>query len=101
MVRADCAAMIMKAFSYSIAVVLVTPLTGLAQDDIPKPINFSHYQPILDHSPFAVATAAPAVAAPDFARDLFIANAAHSNEGDVVTLASKSDNNFKKYLSTK
>src|SRR5262245_28152207 len=63
-----------------------------ADDDVPKQLNFARYQSILDHSPFAVATAAPATTAPDFAKDLFIANAAHSEDADLVTLASKSDN---------
>jgi hypothetical protein len=73
----------------------------LAQDDLPKTLSFSRYEPILSHSPFAVATAA--VVAPtmaDFAKDLFIANAAHSAEGDWVALASNTDANFRKYLTT-
>jgi hypothetical protein len=40
-------------------------------------------------------------ATPDFAKDLYVANAARFPEGDLVTLASSSDHNFKKYLSTK
>jgi hypothetical protein len=44
--------------------------------------------------------AAPA-ATPDFAKDLYIANAARSPEGDMVTLASTADHNFKKYLNTR
>jgi hypothetical protein len=57
---------------------------------------------MLDHSPFAVATAAALPAAtPSFAKDLYIANAAKSPEGDLVTLASASDRNFKEYLNTK
>jgi hypothetical protein len=73
-----------------------------AEDDIPKPIAFARYQPMLDRSPFAVATSAPLPAAtPDFAKDLYIANAARATEGDIVTLASSSDKNFKKYLTTK
>jgi hypothetical protein len=82
------------------------PLIGavgvLAADDLPKPMSFARYNPMLDHSPFAVATAAaPAVAAPDFAKDLFIANAARSPDGDLVTLQSTRDRNFKEYLTTK
>ena len=57
---------------------------------------------MVDHSPFAVATEVSAPAAtPDFAKDLYIANAARSPEGDMATIASSSDQNFKKYLSTK
>ena len=57
---------------------------------------------MVDQSPFAVATAVAAPAAtPDFAKDLYIANAAQSQDGDLVTIASTSDHNFKKYLTTK
>ena len=73
-----------------------------AADVVPKRTEFSRYQPMLDHSPFAVATAAALPAAtPNFAKDLYIANAARSPEGDLVTLASASDKNFKEYLNTK
>ena len=57
---------------------------------------------MVDHSPFAVATAvALPEATPDFAKDLYIANAARSPEGDMVTIMSSSDHNFKKYLTTR
>jgi hypothetical protein len=57
---------------------------------------------MVDNSPFAIATAVAAPAAtPDFAKDLYVANAARSPDGDLVTLASTSDHNFKKYLTTK
>lgn len=57
---------------------------------------------MLDRSPFAVATVDTApVAAPDFARDWYVANAARSQDGDLVTIASTTDRNFKEYLSTK
>jgi len=57
---------------------------------------------MVDQSPFAVATAVAAPAAtPDFAKDLYIANAARSQDGDLVTIASTGDHNFKKYLTTK
>ena len=57
---------------------------------------------MLDQSPFAIATA-PALpeATPDFSRDLYIGNAARSTEGDMVTIRSSSDQNFKKYLTTR
>lgn len=75
---------------------------AFAADDLPKRADFSRYQAMLDHSPFAVATAAaPPPVAPNFAKDLFIANAAHAADGDLVTVASSSDKNFKKYLTTK
>lgn len=68
---------------------------------LPKPFTFARYQPMMDRSPFAVATAVAApVAAPNFAKDLYIANVAKSKEGDMVTLASTTDKAFKKYLTT-
>src|SRR5881397_3310831 len=73
-----------------------------AEEVLPPQFNFDRYAKMVDHSPFAIATevAAPA-ATPDFAKDLYIANAARSPEGDMVTVASTSDHNFKKYLTTK
>ena len=56
---------------------------------------------MLKHSPFAVATAtAPVGSAPDFAKDLYVANAAHTAGGDFVTIASTTDKNLKEYLTT-
>ncbi|HYM98558.1 MAG TPA: hypothetical protein VET25_02355, partial [Aestuariivirgaceae bacterium] len=55
---------------------------------------------MMDRSPFAVATALAPPSAPNFAKDLYVANAAQSKEGDLVTLASGTDKNFKKYLTT-
>src|SRR5262249_46632503 len=73
-----------------------------AEDVLPPQYNFDRYSKMVDKSPFAVATAVAAPAAtPDFAKDLYIANAARSQEGDMVTIASTSDHNFKKYLTTK
>lgn len=73
-----------------------------AEDVLPPQYNFERYSKMMDQSPFAVATAVAAPAAtPDFAKDLYIANAAKSQDGDLVTLASTSDHNFKKYLTTK
>jgi hypothetical protein len=40
-------------------------------------------------------------ATPNFAKDLYVGNAARSPEGDMVTLMSSSDHNFKKYLTTR
>ena len=76
-------------------------LSAVFADDLPKALSFARYESILNHSPFAVATAAAAPTTADFARDLFIANAAHSPDGDWVALASSTDNNFRKYLTTK
>lgn len=81
---------------------LAAALPSEGADAIPKRSDFARYQIMLDHSPFAVATAAAIPAAtPSFAKDLYIANAARSPEGDMVTLASASDKNFKEYVTTK
>src|SRR5437773_4064786 len=91
---------------YSPTLILMLALLGAihaqAEEVLPPRFNFDRYSKMVDHSPFAVATevAAPA-ATPDFAKDLYIANAARSPDGDMVTLASTSDHNFKKYLNTR
>src|SRR3954467_4878985 len=85
----------------SAALLAVVPVSLLLADDLPKPFAFDRYQGMMDRSPFAVATAAAApVATPNFAKDLYVANAAHSKDGDYVTIASSADKNFKKYLNT-
>jgi hypothetical protein len=84
----------------SFAVLGVLP--GRADDVLPPRFNYDRYTRMLDHSPFAVATAvALPEATADFAKDLYVANAARSSEGDMVTVMSSSDQNFKKYLTTK
>jgi len=92
--------------TYCLAVGLIPVLLGAtysqAEDVLPPKYNFDRYAKMVDKSPFAVATAVAAPAAtPDFAKDLYIANAARSQDGDMVTIASTSDHNFKKYLTTK
>lgn len=72
-----------------------------ADDALPKRPDFKNYQAMLKRSPFAIATVAVTGTVPDFAKDLYIANAARTSDGDVVTIASASDKNFKKYLTTK
>src|SRR5713101_6625557 len=73
-----------------------------ADDDLPKRLNFDRYKGMLDHSPFAVASAVVAPAAtPNFAKDLYVANAAKSPDGDMVTIASSGEREFKKFLTTK
>jgi hypothetical protein len=73
-----------------------------ADDILPPRFNFDRYSAMVNHSPFAIATAvALPSAAADFARDLYVANAARSPEGDMVTIASSSDQNFKEYLTTR
>ena len=80
---------------------LILPLQLTMAEDLPKPFAFARYQSMSDRSPFSVATAMAAPAeTPNFAKDLYIANAAQSKEGVFVTVASTTDRNFKKYLTT-
>src|SRR4029077_16445308 len=89
----------MKA-SFLIAISLM-PLIALADDPLPKRPDFNRYQAMLNRSPFAIATVAVPTATPDFAKDLYVANAAKSADGGFVTIASATDKNQKEYLSTK
>src|SRR5882724_2404498 len=82
-------------------VVSLMPLIALADDPLPKRPDFNRYQAMLTRSPFAIATVAVPSATPDFAKDLFVANAARSADGGFVTIASATDKNLKEYLSTK
>jgi hypothetical protein len=84
----------------ALLLLLGLPLRMIVADDLPKPFSFARYQTMMDRSPFAVATAVAPAAAPNFAKDLYVANAARSKEGDLVTVASSTDKNFKKYLTT-
>jgi hypothetical protein len=91
---------------YSLTLISVATLLGAiwaqAEDILPPRFAYDRYSKMVDSSPFAIATAVAAPAAtPDFAKDLYVANAARSSDGDLVTLASTSDHNFKKYLTTK
>src|SRR5216110_3993818 len=91
---------------YSLTLATILAIAGAtysqAEDVLPPQYNFDRYSKMVDNSPFAIATAVAAPAAtPDFAKDLYVANAARSPDGDLVTLASTSDHNFKKYLTTK
>ncbi|HME89010.1 MAG TPA: hypothetical protein VKE30_07365 [Chthoniobacterales bacterium] len=71
-------------------------------DDLPTRLNFDRYKGMLDHSPFAVASAVIAPPqAPNACKDLYVANAAKSPDGDMVTIASSVDKEFKKYLTTR
>jgi hypothetical protein len=91
----------MKTKNLALVLLATVPLQMLLADDLPKAFTFARYQAMLDRSPFAVATAVAAPAAtPNFAKDLYVANAAHSKDGDLVTIASSADKNFKKYLTT-
>ena len=91
---------------YSLTLATIIAIAGAtysqAEEVLPPQYNFDRYSKMMDQSPFAIASAVAAPAAtPDFAKDLYIANAARSQDGDLVTLASTADHNFKKYLSTK
>jgi hypothetical protein len=91
---------------YSLTFASILGLFGAAfsqaEDVLPPQYNFDRYSKMVDQSPFAVATAVALPAAtPDFAKDLYIANAARSQDGDLVTISSTSDHKFKKYLTTK
>ena len=92
----------MKTKHFLLGLALVAPFGLLLGDDLPKPFALARYQGMMDRSPFAVATAVAAAPAPtpNFAKDLYVANAAHSKDGDFVTIASSADKNFKKYVTT-
>ena len=66
----------------------IMPVMALADDPLPKRPDFNRYKAMLDRSPFAVATIAVPTATPDFAKDLYVANDARSDDGAFVTLAS-------------
>lgn len=90
----------MKLFSF-VALFALTSV-AVAEDALPKPEKFARYAEMLKRSPFAVATAGtPVGATADFARDLYVANAAHSVDGDFVTIASTTNKDLKEYLNTK
>jgi hypothetical protein len=91
---------------YSLTLMSGAALFGVicaqAENVLPPRFTYDRYSKMVDNSPFAIATAVAAPAAtPDFAKDLYVANAARSPDGDLVTIASTSDHNFKKYLTTK
>lgn len=91
----------MKTKNLAVALLATVSLQMLFADDVPKGYTFARYQGMMDRSPFAVATAVAAPSAtPNFAKDLYVANAAHSKDGDFVTIASSADKSFKKYLTT-
>ncbi len=80
---------------------IIAAVSARADDGLPQRLNFDRYKGMLDNSPFAVASAVVAPAAtPNFAKDLYVANAAKSPDCDMVTIASSADKEFKKYLTT-
>jgi len=90
----------MNSKRYALLLLLGFPLRMVFADDLPKPFAFERYQTMMDRSPFAVATAVVPAGTPSFAKDLYVANALRSKEGDLVTIASSTDKNFKKYLTS-
>jgi len=90
-------------YSLTLSILAIAGATySQAEDVLPPQYNIDRYSKMMDQSPFAVAIAVAVPAAtPDFAKDLYIANAAKSQDGDLVTIASTADHNFKKYLTTK
>ncbi len=92
----------LKITSVGVGTLLCLTTLALGKDDLPTAPKFSRYDAMLKRSPFAVASAAaPTGGSPDFAKNLYVANAAHSTDGDFVTLASTTDKDFKEYLNTK
>jgi hypothetical protein len=86
---------------FCILALLVAAGTLRAADDIPKRPAFDRYAAMIKKSPFAVATAnALPAATPNFAKDLYIANAAQTQDGGFVTIQSSIDRNLKEYLTT-
>lgn len=84
----------------ALLVLLGFPLRLVLAEDLPKPFAFARYQTMMDRSPFAVATAVAPAGTPSFAKDLYVANAAREEGVGLVTIASSTDKNFKRYLTT-
>ena len=80
----------------------VGALSSSADDVLPPRFKYDPDTRLVDQSPFAIAPAAALPeATPSFAKDLYNANASRSPEGDMATITSSSDRNFKKYLTTR
>lgn len=91
----------MKRYLFSISVMSVVTASVLADDDLPKRYDFNRYAGMVEKSPFAVASAPTQVSTtPSWSKDLFIANALHTDAMDMVTVNSLSDKNLKEYLTT-
>lgn len=70
-------------------------------DELPRRLDFTRYAAMLNHSPFAVATApVQAPSTPSWSKDLYLANAARTTEADFITVLSGSDKNLHEYVST-
>ncbi len=91
-----------RLFLVSLGSAALAAIAVRAADDLPQGQAFARYEPMMNRSPFAVATAAtPPPQAPNFAKDLYIANAAKLADEAVVTLSSNVDKSLKEFLSTK
>lgn len=92
----------MKRYLISLSILAMSAaITSRADDVIPKRTDFSRYTAMVEHSPFAVASApVQASTTPSWSKDLFIANAAQMREADLITIMSLSDKNLKEYVST-
>jgi hypothetical protein len=88
-------------FSALILFLAITAGRCFALDDIPKRPPFDRYAGLMSNSPFAVATVSNIVEKPNFAKDLYIANAAKLPDCDMITVQSAVDRNMKEYLTTK
>jgi hypothetical protein len=88
---------------YGAGLLGIIGVSSFAAGELPQPQAFAKYDAMLNRSPFAVASAPAALpaATPNFAKDLYVANVARTSNGDLVTIASSTDKNFKKYLNTK
>src|SRR5689334_13067032 len=88
--------------SLTLVALAAAQVSALAADDLPKPQAFARYEGLMSRSPFAVATAAtPPPQAPNFAKDLYVANVGKTGNEALVTIASNVDKNLKEYVSTK
>ena len=70
-------------YPLTFAILAMAGATYSHAEEFFRRIHLDRYSKMVDQSPFAVATAVAAPAAtPDFAKDLYIANAAKSQDGD-------------------
>jgi hypothetical protein len=92
----------MRRLLATLCIIVWAMATWMRGDDLPSKLSFDRYQAMVQRSPFAVATAVAVPApGPSFGKDLYVANAAKSPGDDMVTIASTTDKDFKKYLGTR
>src|SRR3954452_22815037 len=92
----------MKYPGISLSIILcLTAVFGVRGDDLPKRPDANRYAAMLEYSPFAVATApVQAPTTPNWSKDLYVANAAHTDQADYVTVVSGSDKSLHELLDT-